>query len=360
MADITQIRVTVHTADAEYAGTADWVYLGLAGREFALNSGADEDLATGAKVCFVLGEDNTDEADIKIKPVLDPERNDPRLPQLDTSDLDRYPAYIRCTQSGSRPEWCLELVHVEARTASGEHHTFGNPRLDGLGEKRRIWMDVPFGERLYLTRVDGQAHLGQPTAPTTQTQTGQGTQTHPGTSTGTQSQPQTGGGTHSATTGNGQQTQTPPARTQGKLKVEQLGSAEAKPGGKDQVINIQLTGDPFGQPVTPGSVEHTFTAPAGFTWTGDVAYAYYNSDMQALGSQDWVKGQVSANGRTLTFTRDPHMFTDASDSGALTYTLIARPQPDAPVGRHTDGKAQIGTAKPAKITATVLDPAEDD
>ncbi|MFE9360292.1 hypothetical protein ACFYPB_40340 [Streptomyces olivaceoviridis] len=157
MADITQIRVTVHTADAEYAGTADWVYLGLAGREFALNSGADEDLATGAKVCFVLGEENTDEADIKIKPVLDPERNDPRLPQLDTSDLDRYPAYIRCTPSGNHPEWCVELVRAEARTASGERHVFHNPRLDGLGEKHRIYLDTPFGEHLYLSRMNGTA-----------------------------------------------------------------------------------------------------------------------------------------------------------------------------------------------------------
>ncbi|WP_018386776.1 hypothetical protein [Wenjunlia vitaminophila] len=40
------------------------------------------------------------------------ERNDPRFPQLDTDDLDRYPVYLRYEQPDNKRDeiWCLERV----------------------------------------------------------------------------------------------------------------------------------------------------------------------------------------------------------------------------------------------------------
>ncbi|MEU9237572.1 hypothetical protein [Streptomyces subrutilus] len=154
MADITQIRAKIETADENGAGTDAWVYLGIAGREFCLNSGNGDDFERAAKTCFVLGkEDTSDDGDTFNKvTVSDAEWNDPRTPQLDTEDLDRYPAYIRFVEAGDNPPWCIERVRISVH-AGGEKHHFDNLRLEKKAENRRIWLHTRYGERLFLHRV---------------------------------------------------------------------------------------------------------------------------------------------------------------------------------------------------------------
>lgn len=92
MADITQIRAKIEVADLPEAGSDDWVYLGIAGREFVLDSGYADDFDKGTKKIFVLGEQHEDdtEGDFTVVPVIEAEYNDPRKPQLDTEDLALY------------------------------------------------------------------------------------------------------------------------------------------------------------------------------------------------------------------------------------------------------------------------------
>ncbi|MEU4032437.1 hypothetical protein [Streptomyces anulatus] len=80
---------------------------------------------------------------------------DPRFPQLDTDDLDRYPAYIRLQPEGTEPAWCLERVQVTVNPESQFKHRFENPRLIDEGEGKRIWLDASYGTTLHLKRFDG-------------------------------------------------------------------------------------------------------------------------------------------------------------------------------------------------------------
>jgi hypothetical protein len=68
MPDLTQIEVDIATGDLEGAGTDGEVYLGICGREFHCDSGADDfERNTGGNYSFGSGGN-----------VLNPDRNDPR------------------------------------------------------------------------------------------------------------------------------------------------------------------------------------------------------------------------------------------------------------------------------------------
>ncbi|MFC9506184.1 hypothetical protein [Streptomyces sp. NPDC057002] len=154
MADIKQIRATVHTSSEGGSETYSWIYLGIGGREFALTTGDNGDFEKGAKTCFIMGEENTEDADIRVAPVQKAEYNDPRKPQLLDEDLDLYPAYIRMDTSGSVSYWCVDKAEVHIKTSDGRTHHFGAPRLQGSGEKGRIWLHTQYGTRLGLVRLD--------------------------------------------------------------------------------------------------------------------------------------------------------------------------------------------------------------
>lgn len=147
MADITKIVARILTADIAGAKTdSGTLYLGIAGREFVLETPAD-DMEQGANDEFVLGEDsNVEQADY----------NDPRKPQLTTEDLDRYPAYLRYLGTDG---WCLERATVTVNPGP-DAHVFDNLDLQGLGETRRIWLRNDYGQRLGLTRLSGQPSQG--------------------------------------------------------------------------------------------------------------------------------------------------------------------------------------------------------
>ncbi|WP_086842999.1 hypothetical protein [Streptomyces coeruleofuscus] len=156
MADITQIRAKIEVANLTGAGSDDWVYLGIAGREFVLDSGNADDFDTDTKKVFVLGEQHEDdtEGNFTVVPVVDGEYNDPRKPQLDTEDLGLYPAYLRVEDAGNNAALCLERVRVTVHAADGSVHRFDNLRLDTVADNRRIWLHQKYGKQLYLRRVN--------------------------------------------------------------------------------------------------------------------------------------------------------------------------------------------------------------
>ncbi|MFC8006852.1 hypothetical protein ACFUCH_12060 [Streptomyces olivaceus] len=148
MPDITKIQVYLATADVAYASAEGRVYLGIAGREFALRKqGSDTKHQQGEQHTYTLGKD----AD-----VAQAQYNDPAQPTLDTDDLDRYPVYIRFVPSGEQPAWCLEWVDVTVNPQAKIKHYFANPRLDGTDDKHRIWLDTEYGTVVHLKRNDQQ------------------------------------------------------------------------------------------------------------------------------------------------------------------------------------------------------------
>ncbi|CAL9620005.1 MULTISPECIES: hypothetical protein [unclassified Streptomyces] len=143
MANIKQITVVLVTADLPGAGAAGIVYLGIAGREFALAT-AQDDYEPGSQT-YVLGEGGN---------VENAARNDPRNPQLDTDDLDRYPVYIRAatqTEGTSTADWCLQQVHVTVNSGAPAAQEFTNPRLNSASG---IWLSEESGQQLHLKRHD--------------------------------------------------------------------------------------------------------------------------------------------------------------------------------------------------------------
>ncbi|NYV72834.1 hypothetical protein [Streptomyces sp. UH6] len=147
MTDITKIVAKIWTADVAEAQTKDnYVYLGIAGREFVLDS-TGSDFRRAQTQEFVFGEDsNVEEA----------EWNDPRTPQLTTADLDRYPAYIRYTGGDG---WCLERAVITVNPGADEH-VFDNEDLAGTADNQRIWLRSDYGQTLHLRRTGGTPDEG--------------------------------------------------------------------------------------------------------------------------------------------------------------------------------------------------------
>ncbi|WP_031089660.1 hypothetical protein [Streptomyces sp. NRRL WC-3549] len=144
MAAISQIVAHVVTADVEHASTGSWIYLGLGGREFSLDTHGI-DFSRGADANFRLGA----ESNVKY-----PEYNDPRTPPLSTEDLSHFPVYLRVETAGGGPAWCLEWVSVTVDPDTSRRRRFTPPCLSGSGREGRIWLDTGYGKALYLRPAD--------------------------------------------------------------------------------------------------------------------------------------------------------------------------------------------------------------
>jgi hypothetical protein len=90
MSAINRIELRLRTGDRQDAGTDGDVFLGLAGREFNVDT-TSEDFERGNDRTYIFGEGAN---------VLRPPENDPRTPmQTDTSTSDAFPG-----TSASNPE----------------------------------------------------------------------------------------------------------------------------------------------------------------------------------------------------------------------------------------------------------------
>ncbi|GAA3904407.1 hypothetical protein GCM10022244_13250 [Streptomyces gulbargensis] len=138
MADITEIVATIGTANTFAGGTNNPVYLGIAGREFRLDT-AGSDFQAGATDTFILGSGSN---------VTNANVNDPTSPQLTEPDLDLFPVYIRLDGTD---EWCLGEATV---TVNGTH-VFTNPNLAGGAANQQIWLAGQGGTVWYLRRTAG-------------------------------------------------------------------------------------------------------------------------------------------------------------------------------------------------------------
>jgi hypothetical protein len=129
MPDIKSFSATIQTANVENAGTDGDVYLGICGREFYLDSSAD-DFERGSNRTYKFGDGAN---------ILNKDLNDPRKPQLRSEDLNKFPVYIRFEPSGESPDWNLTFVNVEI---AGTGY--------GISFPRGLWLGRTAGKTCFL------------------------------------------------------------------------------------------------------------------------------------------------------------------------------------------------------------------
>jgi hypothetical protein len=103
MPDISQIRVFIHTAEDDGAGTDSDVFLGICGREFRLDTDIDNFENFNRDVFHLNG--NSGSAPLSV----DALKNHPKIPQIHTDSLDKFPIYVRMEPWGEKPDWTILL-----------------------------------------------------------------------------------------------------------------------------------------------------------------------------------------------------------------------------------------------------------
>lgn len=139
MTDITSVQVNIQTMDVSGAGTDGDVYVSFSGREFYLDTTAD-DFERGSSRTYRLG----DGANVLFASV-----NDPRKPQLQVENVDRFPVWVRFEPRGRDDTWFLARAVVTI-----------NDRLFPMWDtaeyipfQEGIRLGTHAGQFVYLTRV---------------------------------------------------------------------------------------------------------------------------------------------------------------------------------------------------------------
>ena len=102
MTRITSIQFLLITADRSGAGTDGDVYLGVCGREFYVDSTAD-DFERGSSRLYVFGDGANN---------INPGDNDPRDHNLQLETVDSFPVYIRFQPRSRTDNWIVQRAEV--------------------------------------------------------------------------------------------------------------------------------------------------------------------------------------------------------------------------------------------------------
>lgn len=158
--NIKQIQLRLWTSNLEGSSTSGRVYLGIAGREFAVksanNSGQDFVFHPDGKE-FVFGDDadNKDHNHPKST-VARPEDNDPSRPMpCQVAEIPHLPLYLRLVPSGSDDNWHLHRADVNVRYQpdhSDGRKGIGFGRLADQGGNHggSLWLGTQRGLYLYF------------------------------------------------------------------------------------------------------------------------------------------------------------------------------------------------------------------
>jgi hypothetical protein len=157
MARVTGILCQVITGSMDGAGTDGRVYLGLGGREFRMDSRADDyERGSWREYIMGLGPVEPDLPAPQIR-VLNGPRNDPRegLP-IDRVNLSETPVYIRFEPAGGSPDWNLASVVVLVY-APLFAVAYAPPDYDNFDN---LWLGDKYGKVLYLPEYFAAGVLG--------------------------------------------------------------------------------------------------------------------------------------------------------------------------------------------------------
>jgi hypothetical protein len=139
MANITSIQFALQTADVSGAGTDGDVYLGFCGREFSVDTSAD-DFERDSSRTYTFGEGAN---------VQHAAQNDPRLPQLRIENIDRFPVYVRFGPQSRDDNWKLLRAEVSVhgqffpRWDTGDVIPFGEAGGIVLGTHAGLVVQIP-------------------------------------------------------------------------------------------------------------------------------------------------------------------------------------------------------------------------
>lgn len=141
MAAIKRVLVQFLTGNQMGAGTSGEVYLAMCGREFRIepeigrfDKGSDRTFELGGTIRRRVGQN-----------VKNSEDNDPRVPQLDSDDLSKFPMYVRFEPSSTNPKWNLGEVHVTVTLENNNDFNFRRV-LDSFG----LWFGQAAGKYCFL------------------------------------------------------------------------------------------------------------------------------------------------------------------------------------------------------------------
>jgi len=137
MASITQIKLRLVTGNRADASSDGDVFLGVAGREFNVDSHDTDynDFQQGDDRTYIFGEGAN---------VLRPQENDPRSPwQTDFANLRLSPRYVRF-EPGRGGDWNLERVDLTVVYQGGSAQWI---QLEGSAH---LWLGESRGKFLYL------------------------------------------------------------------------------------------------------------------------------------------------------------------------------------------------------------------
>jgi hypothetical protein len=138
MTQIESIQVNINTGEQSGAETDGSVYVGVGGREFHLDTRAN-DFQRGSSHKYKLGAGSD---------VVNPAVNDPRAQLLQIEDLESFPVYVRFEGNDSGDNWNL------ARAEVSFNETFF-PRWETTGfvsDPDGIWLGQRSGNVVHLRK----------------------------------------------------------------------------------------------------------------------------------------------------------------------------------------------------------------
>lgn len=138
MAQINSIQLHIQTGNLSGAGTDGDIYLGLGGREFAVDTTKDDFERAAARV-YTLGEG----ADIR-----NAAENDPRDPQLFTERVADFPVYIRFQPRSRDDNW--QLQRADVRFNESLHIDWDTVGFIVNDPEKGIWLGVRSGLVVHL------------------------------------------------------------------------------------------------------------------------------------------------------------------------------------------------------------------
>jgi hypothetical protein len=141
MPQINSIQLHLQTGTGSGSDTDGDVYLGICGREFSIDSSAD-DFESGQARTYVLGEGAT---------IRNADVNDPRKQRLFTENVSNFPVYIRFQPKSRHDHW--QLQRADVRFNNSLHIDWDTVPFVANDPKQGIWLGVRCGVFVHLVNL---------------------------------------------------------------------------------------------------------------------------------------------------------------------------------------------------------------
>lgn len=138
--EILSLQLQLQTANVSGAGTDGDVYVGFCGREFYVDSSAN-DFEQGSSRTYTFGDGAN---------VLHAGDNDPRKPQLRSHNIDRFPVYIRFQGKARDDRW--KLLRAEVSFNGNFFPRWDTGDLIPFGRNGGIWLGTRAGLVVHIPR----------------------------------------------------------------------------------------------------------------------------------------------------------------------------------------------------------------